>query len=89
MACIDQYGNDDITNELGKKVSFKIRDGGISVWTKFLSKDLKDVSEKGLIISDGKKYDPGNDKLNANKLGFASLNFAEQEKAVIILKDVL
>ncbi len=30
----------------------------MSVWTKFLSKDLKDGSEKGLIISDGKEYNP-------------------------------
>jgi GntR family transcriptional regulator / MocR family aminotransferase len=78
---------------LGDHLSFKIPDGGMSVWTKFLSADLSVVSDKafkkGLIIKNGKAYDTDKIKYNSVRLGFASLNFTEQEKAVAILKEIV
>jgi len=42
--------------------------------------------DKGLIIKDGTEYDTPTRKYNSVRLGFASLNFKEQERAVDILK---
>ena len=82
-----------LQTELGDHVSFKMPDGGMSVWTKFLTADLSVVSEKafkkGLVIKNGKAYDTGKVKYNAVRLGFASLNFKEQDAAVGILKDLV
>ncbi|MGZ3814677.1 MAG: PLP-dependent aminotransferase family protein, partial [Mucilaginibacter sp.] len=82
-----------LKTELGNYISFKIPDGGMSVWASFLSNDLSLISEKafkkGLIISDGKTYDTNEIKYNSVRLGFASLNFKEQEEAVRILKTVI
>jgi GntR family transcriptional regulator/MocR family aminotransferase len=84
---------DLLSGELGKYVSFKIPDGGMSVWTAFLKNSLPDVAEralkKGLIMSDGTDYETVKMKYNSVGLGFASLNFKEQEKAIEILKAVL
>jgi GntR family transcriptional regulator/MocR family aminotransferase len=81
-----------LQDELGQAISFKIPDGGMSVWTKFVNRDLKAISSKaftkGLIVKDGTTYDTEKIKYNAVRLGFASLNFKEQEKAVRILKEV-
>jgi GntR family transcriptional regulator/MocR family aminotransferase len=63
------------------------------VWATFLSKNLPDVAKKafkkGLIMSDGTDYDTKKKKYNSVGLGFASLNFKEQERAIEILKEVL
>jgi len=79
--------------ELGEKVSFKIPNGGMSVWTKFNDIDLKKLSEeagkKGLKISDGNKYDTIDNKYNSIRMGFASLNLSEQEQAIKILKSCI
>jgi len=62
----------------------------MSVWTKFLDTDMIKLSraayDKGLIIKDGTEYDTTTRKYNSVRLGFASLNFKEQEQAVDILK---
>lgn len=77
-----------LTDQLGKRVLFKIPDGGMSVWTTFVNADLKKLSAKaatkGLAMSDGSIYSVS-PLLNASRLGFASLNFKEQERAVDIL----
>jgi GntR family transcriptional regulator/MocR family aminotransferase len=82
-----------LKTELGKHLSFEVPGGGMSVWTKFHTADLSVVSaralKKGLIIRNGKDYDTAKIKYNAVRLGFASLNFNEQEKAVEILKTCL
>jgi GntR family transcriptional regulator/MocR family aminotransferase len=81
-----------LQDEFRETISFKIPDGGMSVWTKFVNRDLKIISSKafakGLIVKDGTTYDTEKIKYNAVRLGFASLNFKEQEKAVKILKEV-
>ena len=82
-----------LQREVGNHVSFKVPDGGMSVWTKFVKADLKIISPKalakGLIIKEGTEYDTDKIKHNTIRLGFASLNFKEQEKAVKILKEVI
>ena len=82
-----------LAQELGDHVSFKIPDGGMSVWTRFLRSDMAKVSKKaytrGLIIKDGREYDTPARQYNSVRLGFASLNFKEQEQAVDILKKAL
>jgi GntR family transcriptional regulator/MocR family aminotransferase len=75
-------------DQLGEAVSFKIPDGGMSVWTTFMNTDVKQVSakaaKKGLIMSDGRIYNLHNN-YNSTRLGFASMNFKEQEKVMEIL----
>jgi GntR family transcriptional regulator/MocR family aminotransferase len=82
-----------LRSELKDRVAFKVPEGGMSVWTSFLDKRLPGVVERayknGLIMSDGIDYDIGNWKYNANALGFASLDFREQERAVGILRKSL
>jgi GntR family transcriptional regulator / MocR family aminotransferase len=82
-----------LKNEVGKYISFRIPDGGMSVWTTFLQHHLPAVSalafDKGLIMRDGTDYNTRTINYNAVGLGFASVNFKEQEKAVEILKSVL
>jgi GntR family transcriptional regulator/MocR family aminotransferase len=77
-----------LTDKLGDRVSFKVPDGGMSVWVKFKDADVKQVSinagKKGLIMSDGRVYNLYKN-YNATRLGFASLNLKEQEKALDIL----
>jgi GntR family transcriptional regulator/MocR family aminotransferase len=78
---------------LGSQVSFSIPDGGMSVWTKFNTDDLTSVTaraaKKGLAMSDVTIYNTNNSNLNASRLGFASLNMKEQEKAITILSKCL
>jgi GntR family transcriptional regulator/MocR family aminotransferase len=82
-----------LRQELGNQVSFNIPEGGMSVWTNFLKNPLPAIVEracaKGLLLSDGTDYDTGKIKYNSVGLGFASLNFNEQKKAVAILREIL
>lgn len=82
-----------MTDQLGDRVSFKIPDGGMAVWTKFTDSDLQQVSAKaatkGLIMSDGQRYNTGLINYNAARLGFASLNLAEQDRAIEIMASCL
>lgn len=78
-----------LQDNLGDRITFKIPDGGMSVWTKFNDIDLKRLSteaaRKGLMMSDGSLYNSLSSNHNASRLGFASLNFKEQDKAIEIL----
>ncbi len=80
-------------SQLGEKISFRIPDGGMSVWTAFPGVNLEKVSsksyEKGLIIKDGKEFDTGRKKYNSIRMGFASLDLREQTKAIDILKSAI
>lgn len=82
-----------LSGALGDQVTFRTPDGGMSVWTKFLRADLAKASvkayAKGLVIRDGRQYDTSAVRHNSVRLGFASLNFKEQEQAVEILKNCL
>ena len=84
---------DCLQKELSDQISFKVPDGGMSVWTTFLKHDLKVIARKafdhGLTMKDGTAYDTGRQRFNAVRLGFASLNFKEQLQAVKIIKEVM
>jgi len=77
-----------LQDKLGNRITFKVPDGGMSVWTTFIHGDLKQVAaradKKGLTMSDGRFYNLFKN-YNATRLGFASLNLKEQEKAIEIL----
>lgn len=80
---------DMLCKELKDKVSFSIPDGGMSVWVKFHQCDLARIAPRafklGLTMSDGVIYHTLAQR-NASRLGFSSLNFQEQERAISILK---
>ncbi len=82
---------DLLRTRLSDRVSFEVPDGGMAVWTKFRTAPLESVAaealQKGLRINDGRLYNAEGKNYNCTRLGFASLNFAEQEKAVSILHD--
>ncbi|GAA0190599.1 PLP-dependent aminotransferase family protein [Fulvivirga kasyanovii] len=82
-----------LESEIGKHISFKIPDGGMSVWVRFLHADVKQIAEKafkkGVVMNNGSDYDTPERSFNSARLGFASLNFEEQKQAVSILKQCL
>ena len=74
--------------ELGNVVDFSKPTGGLAVWAKFektvsLPNLALNCRENGLWISDGLHYGT---KLNATRLGFASVNAEEIEQGMRILK---
>ncbi len=85
------YFCNNLLAKLGKNISFKIPDGGMSVWVKFNTADIKSVAERALeydlIMSNGKEYNTSNVNYNSARFGFASLNFQEMDKAIDILKN--
>jgi GntR family transcriptional regulator/MocR family aminotransferase len=82
-----------LQDELGSDIIFKIPDGGMSVWTRFPKHNLVKLSQqaftKNLVINNGEDYNAGTTKYNGLRLGFASLNFEEQRKAMDILKSCM
>jgi GntR family transcriptional regulator/MocR family aminotransferase len=78
---------------LRDRVQFLRPEGGMAVWTKWPGVDLKALSAaaagKGLDISDGSFYNPPGRNYFGLRLGFASLNNEEQDKAIGILRDCL
>jgi GntR family transcriptional regulator / MocR family aminotransferase len=78
-----------LADKLGDHVSFRIPEGGMSVWTKFAEVDTQLVSvnaaKSGLLVNDGKRYNTGKTDHRAMRLGFASLNLSELAEAVQIL----
>jgi GntR family transcriptional regulator / MocR family aminotransferase len=85
---------DLLRSQLGDALSFRVPDGGMAVWTVFsndlfLPKVAAVALEKGLVMNDGTFHNTGGKHLNATRLGFASLNESEMEKAVGILSDVV
>lgn len=81
-----------LKGRLGELVSFKTPDGGMSVWARFHDADLSQVEKKaltmGLKINNGRMYNTGTE-YNTTRLGFASLNTEEQEKAIDILSKAI
>jgi len=79
---------DLLQRKLDGYVSFKIPDGGLSVWAQFkkvnLEKITKLAAKRKLILFDGRIYHTKFSS-NATRLGFSSLNFSEQEEALDIL----
>ncbi|WP_431241259.1 hypothetical protein ACQ9BO_14245 [Flavobacterium sp. P21] len=85
---------DILQSEFKNQIEFKIPEGGLAVWANFhqninLEKMSNDASAKGLSISNGKFYKNDFFDTNAIRMGFASLDESEMEKAFAILKKVL
>jgi GntR family transcriptional regulator / MocR family aminotransferase len=83
-----------LANKLNEDVSFTQPEGGLAVWAMFNKKKplqliAQQARQKGLTINDGEMYQGDKINLNATRLGFASLDFREQEKAVTILQQVV
>jgi GntR family transcriptional regulator / MocR family aminotransferase len=85
---------DLLKTKLSGAVNFNVPDGGLAVWTEFdKSRSLKAITmraaKNGLVLNDGSHYDEGKNNLNATRLGFASMNAGELEKAVRILSGAI
>lgn len=83
-----------LQKELGKFVTFKKPNGGMSVWVEFNKDiDLKKLSykagKKGLKLNDGTEFETPEKQYNAIRMGFACLNLEEQKEAIAILKSCL
>ena len=75
-------------------IRFKIPEGGLGVWANFdkridLLKMSENASKKGLYIDNGDFYKNESFSTNAMRIGFASLDEIEMEKALGILKKVV
>lgn len=80
-----------LQTELGHVVEFEKPTGGMAVWTHFdpsvpLRQLAPKLIAKGMYMSDGTGY---SQHLNATRLGFASVNEAEMEKGMAVLKLVI
>lgn len=78
---------------LGSRVEWSRPEGGMAVWTRWPGVDLRKLSEmaagKGVDMSDGSFYNPPGRNYFGLRLGFASLDFSEQDRAVAIMYDCL
>ena len=83
-----------LKDALGDKIDFKIPGGGMAIWAKFVT-DIpllslaQKVAKQGLYLANGQSYKEENPKLNACRMGFASMNQHEAEDAVRILKKAI
>lgn len=83
-----------LKEELGEWLDFSVPAGGMAIWVKFderihLPKLSQLAATRGLSLLDGKTYNPAGVQLNACRMGFASMDLQEIEKAVGILKDCI
>jgi len=83
-----------LTDHLSEFISFYVPEGGMAFWVK-LKKGMnweriaKTCLENEMVIPDWKNYDSNNSGHNGIRLGFASLNFEEQTKTILILKSAM
>lgn len=80
-----------LEQELGDIVSFTKPQGGLALWTKFrddypLPVIAARAAKNGLMINDGRMYDVDDQRFNALRIGFASMNEKELEEAVHLLR---
>ena len=85
---------DLLEHNLRGMVHFTKPTGGMSVWVKFepeyrLPDIARRAGERGLFMNDGKLYNSGEVDHNALRMGFASMNEAEMEEAIGILKQLM
>jgi GntR family transcriptional regulator / MocR family aminotransferase len=82
-----------LKDEIGEHVSFKVPEGGMSVWVKLTDCDLKKVAERaskeGLTMGNGTLYNTAGKEYNATRMGFASLTLKEQDKVIEIVRRCL
>nr|WP_293841394.1 PLP-dependent aminotransferase family protein [uncultured Arsenicibacter sp.] len=83
-----------LRERLGDAVSFTVPDGGLAVWTRFDdSIDLSTLAagclKQGLIIGNGRFYQPDEPVVHHTRLGFASSTPEEMERGTRIIQKVL
>lgn len=83
-----------IRSEFNNIIEFDVPEGGLAVWSVFdKSINLKDLSQsaekQGLSIGDGTFYENEMFHPNGLRLGFASINESEMQKAFEILKKIV
>jgi GntR family transcriptional regulator/MocR family aminotransferase len=83
-----------LSSELSEEITFREPEGGMAVWAKFredidMEKLARVCAKKGLYVSDGKIYSPEDEWLNSCRMGFASMNLAEIEEGMGMLKNSL
>ncbi|MBC7919803.1 MAG: PLP-dependent aminotransferase family protein [Ferruginibacter sp.] len=83
-----------LREKLGNEIDFKTPDGGMAIWAKFDPRiDLVKLSEKALQqklhLSNGLRYNPEGQRLNATRMGFASLTLPEIEQSIDRLKKIM
>jgi len=83
-----------LQTDFKQHITFSVPEGGLGVWANFVeSVDLHEISrlarKNGLYIDNGDFYKNEAFSTNSMRLGFASLNEAEIQKALHILSDVL
>lgn len=78
-----------LKDKIGERISFKIPEGGMAVWATFNDCNLELLAKRalrnGLVIGNGKGYSITTMDYNSTRLGFASLNFTEQDRAIDLL----
>lgn len=80
-----------LCGELGNYIQCELPEGGLAFWThmdKGLSLEALSnrCAAKGLYFPDGRTYNYDKSKMNACRMGFASMNTKELHKAIDILK---
>lgn len=83
-----------LKEEFSDVIDFQIPEGGLAVWARFspnhiLSEIATRCQAQHLYLSDGSFYNPPHQNLNASRMGFASMNQAEMQEALAILKNCL
>lgn len=83
-----------LNQEMNSYIEFKKPEGGLAAWVRFdkaldLPTIAQKAAQKGLYFPNGLGYNPPNQLLNATRLGFASLNEEELEKAVQLLRSCI
>lgn len=83
-----------LQNNFNDVISFKVPEGGLAIWSLFdRSVDLIELAaraeKKGLKISDGTFYINDVYSPNGLRLGFASINEAEIEQSLSILRQII
>lgn len=79
-----------LKDKLRGEVEFKTPEGGMAVWVKFaddinFDSLVMEASKRGLHINHASVYNPDSTNLNSTRMGFASLNEEEMERAIGIL----
>jgi GntR family transcriptional regulator/MocR family aminotransferase len=78
-----------LERELEDIVSFRVPDGGMSLWLKFNGVDTQSIAnaaaQNGLFICNGRKHNTSEKNFNSICMGFASMNINELEQALTIL----
>ncbi len=84
-----------LNEHLAPFLDFKIPDGGMAVWTTLKDEKLSweiihdNALKQGLKIPSHQVYNFNEDKQPGIRMGFASLNDEEMEKAILILKALM